>query len=124
MSTPTSGLESGEDLDNIPLVRLADVQPSRVSTCVDNPAEAEENSTVHFEYVETVSPNEDSNGGSISLHSEVVDTDDDSGSGEVIVPEYIPDELPMVSLDHRGHYIQRIILLCLDSIIIRSETFI
>lgn len=94
----SSSLEN-EDLDNVPLVRMEDVQPSR-----DRPIESRSSSKDEGQVYETciidnieyenecvVNDDEDSNIGSmVSLQSEEV-YEDDSSSQELIIPEVLEE---------------------------------
>ncbi|KAM3968736.1 uncharacterized protein ACR2FA_000314 [Aphomia sociella] len=100
----TSNIES-EDLENIPLVRMEDVQPARDRNCEVYSAEIVEEEVletcivdnVDYENECVVDNDEDSNIGSmVSIHSEEVIECDDSDSAELIVPEFIePREIPI-----------------------------
>ncbi|XP_063370405.1 uncharacterized protein LOC134658682 isoform X1 [Cydia amplana] len=91
-----SAIENSEELENVPLVRMEDVQPSREKNC-----EGEELETCvvdDIEYDCVVNEDEDSNIGSmVSIQSEEV-VEDDSDTAEMIVPEVLEplDEIPIV----------------------------
>ncbi|XP_063630629.1 uncharacterized protein LOC134801934 isoform X3 [Cydia splendana] len=90
-----SAIENSEELENVPLVRMEDIQPSRernseeeLETCVVD----------DIEYDCVVNDDEDSNIGSmVSIQSEEV-VEDDSDTAEMIVPEVLEplDEIPIV----------------------------
>ncbi|XP_063630628.1 uncharacterized protein LOC134801934 isoform X2 [Cydia splendana] len=89
-----SAIENSEELENVPLVRMEDIQPSRernseeeLETCVVD----------DIEYDCVVNDDEDSNIGSmVSIQSEEV-VEDDSDTAEMIVPEVLEplDEIPI-----------------------------
>lgn len=93
----SSALES-EDLENVPLVRMEDVQPSRtydlsrrrsdelilLDTCVIE--------DIEYDNECIVNDDDDSNIGSmVSIQSEEVVDDDSEGEPEMIVPEMIEE---------------------------------
>lgn len=95
----SSTLES-EDLENVQLVRMEDVQPSRERPCedVNDPLKEEALETCIVDGLEydnecvVENNDEDSNIGSmVSIHSEEVN-DCDDGSTELIVPEILPSK--------------------------------
>lgn len=94
----TSAIETSEEMDSVPLVRMEDVQPSR-----DRNSETEILETCIVDSVDyddcVVNDEEDSNIGSmVSIQSEEV-VEEDSDSAEMIVPEVLEplDEVPIVS---------------------------
>ncbi|XP_048000148.1 uncharacterized protein LOC125237196 isoform X3 [Leguminivora glycinivorella] len=91
-----SVIESGEDLENVPLVRMEDVQPSRERNCEEEVLETCVVDNIEYDCV--VNEDEDSNIGSmVSIQSEEV-VGDDSDTAEMIVPEVLEplDEIPIV----------------------------
>ncbi|XP_063390377.1 uncharacterized protein LOC134675996 isoform X3 [Cydia fagiglandana] len=89
-----SAIENSEELDNVPLVRMEDIQPSRERNC----EELETCVIDDIEYDCVVNDDEDSNIGSmVSIQSEEV-VEDDSDTAEMIVPEVLEplDEIPIV----------------------------
>ncbi|XP_048000147.1 uncharacterized protein LOC125237196 isoform X2 [Leguminivora glycinivorella] len=90
-----SVIESGEDLENVPLVRMEDVQPSRERNCEEEVLETCVVDNIEYDCV--VNEDEDSNIGSmVSIQSEEV-VGDDSDTAEMIVPEVLEplDEIPI-----------------------------
>ncbi|XP_045457380.1 uncharacterized protein LOC123667543 [Melitaea cinxia] len=104
----TSALESNEDLENIPLVRMEDVQPDRSSEMyIVNDNETLETCVVDdVDYNVCVNDEEHSNIGSmVSIHSEEVTGVDDSETPEFIVPEVLPSvtrEVPLTIIVERA----------------------
>lgn len=93
MSTPTSGLDSSEDQDNVPLIQLAEAQPHSSAS----PAFSDKKSS--FEYIESGGTAfEDSQSADAAESEGTYKDEEDSDSGEMIVPEFVPDELPIVSI--------------------------
>ncbi|XP_026483933.2 uncharacterized protein LOC113391981 [Vanessa tameamea] len=108
----TSALENNEDLENVPLVRMEDVQPDRSSemyivnknelleTCVVDDAQYED-VCVNDEELE-----EDSNIGSmVSVQSEEIVGVDDNDNPELIVPEVLTPvtrEVPLTIIVERA----------------------
>ncbi|XP_031764915.1 uncharacterized protein LOC113517904 isoform X2 [Galleria mellonella] len=91
----TSNLES-EDLENVPLVRMEDVQPSRDRAYEVNSPEIGKEEVLETSIVDSVDyenecvmGNEDSNIGSmVSIKVEQASEGNDSNSGELIVPDF------------------------------------
>ncbi|CAH2098839.1 unnamed protein product [Euphydryas editha] len=104
----TSALESNEDLENVPLVRMEDVQPDRSSEMyIINDNETLETCIVDdVDYDVCVKDEEDSNIGSmVSIHSEEVVGVDDSDTAELIVPDVLPPitrEVPLTIIVERA----------------------
>ncbi|XP_063390376.1 uncharacterized protein LOC134675996 isoform X2 [Cydia fagiglandana] len=96
-----SAIENSEELDNVPLVRMEDIQPSRERNC----EELETCVIDDIEYDCVVNDDEDSNIGSmVSIQSEEV-VEDDSDTAEMIVPEVLEplDEIPIDIVPEQKH---------------------
>ncbi|XP_059047953.1 uncharacterized protein LOC131843342 [Achroia grisella] len=97
----TSNLES-EDLENVPLVRMEDVQPSRDRTCEVSGPEVEEEVVLETSIIDSgdhesqyILDDEDTES-MMSIKIEKGNQYDGSNSGELIVPEYIEThEIPV-----------------------------
>lgn len=110
----SSALEN-EDLENVPLVRMEDVQPSRdrLDRAIDTLSPPTDDEEVYetciiddadYDRECVIDDDSDSNIGSmVSIQSEEIQQEDEeSGNGELIVPEVLDPpleiEIPIVSM--------------------------
>lgn len=94
----TSALESNEDLENIPLVRMADVQPDRSSDMYLGGIKKLDTCDVDDDYI--CNDEENSNIGSmVSIQPEDVTTVEDNT--QTVIPESLqPKQVPLVCLNN------------------------
>ncbi|XP_053620645.1 uncharacterized protein LOC128681082 [Plodia interpunctella] len=109
----SSNTES-EDLENIPLVRMEDVQPARDRNCevysdsTENDIETCIVDDLDYDNEYIVDNDEDSNIGSmVSIHSEEVQ--EDSDSAEIIVPEVL-DAKKEIKPTNTGYKYEEVII--------------